>query len=100
MAVTTVRYARRWDRCPGPQLPEENNSLTRAALRVWYALAHRGALGNWLDFSPSRLAAEIDMCRSAMFSALKELKEKGFILRGKIGRLTRARCVTPKGQCR
>lgn len=95
MATVAVRYSRRMGAVPGPLYPEEENGLTRAAIRVWYALAHRGALSTWLDFSPSRLAPEIEMCRASIFAALRELKMKGFILRARIGRLTRVRCVTP-----
>lgn len=76
--------------------PEENNDVSRAAVRLWYALAHRGALANWLAFSPSRLAPEIDMSRSAIFAALRELTMRGYIERGRAGRLSRAHCVTPK----
>ena len=99
-SVTAIRYTRRWGDSPAALMPEEVNGLTRAALRVWYALAHRGALASWLEFSPSRLAAEIEMCRSIMFAALKELAMKGFILRDRIGRLTKARCVTPDTRAR
>ena len=96
MAAAVVRYQRRMGAAPGPLYPEEDNGLTRRAIRVWYALAHRGALANWLDFSPSRLAPEIEMCRASIFAALRELVMKGFILRARIGRLTRVRCVTPR----
>ena len=96
MAVAAVRYTRRWGDSPRPRFPEEDNGLTRAANRVWNALLRRGALIQWLDFSPTRLAAEIEMCRASMFSALRELTMKGFILRRRAGRLTRARCVTPR----
>lgn len=100
MACTTASSAMRYPRQVGAQprglLPEEDNSLTRRAIRVWYALAHRGALAGWLDFSPSRLAAEIGMCRASFFAALKELKMKHFIVRGRVGRLTRAHCVAPR----
>lgn len=100
MAVATVRYVPKYTRREGGSprvlMPEEDNGLTRAAVRVWYALVHRGALASWLDFSPSRLAAEIELCRASMFAALRELAMKGFILRARIGRLTRARCVTPR----
>lgn len=95
-ASTVVRYQRRIGASPKPLYPEEDNGLTRAAVRVWYALAHRGALANWLDFSPSRLAPEIEICRASIFAALRELKDKGFILRTRIGRLVRVRCVTPQ----
>ena len=95
MACSAIHYARRTDARPRGLLPEEDNSLTRRAIRVWYALAHRGALAGWLDFSPSRLAAEIGMCRASFFAALKELVMRHFILRGRVGRLTRARCVAP-----
>lgn len=75
--------------------PEEDSSLTSGARRVWYALIHRGALANWLDFSPTWLAPEIEMSRSAVFAALRELTMKGYIERGRRGRLTSAHCVTP-----
>jgi DNA-binding MarR family transcriptional regulator len=95
MAAVTARYTPRYRDSPRLLYPEEDNGLTRAAVRLWYALAHRGALANWLDFSPTRLAPEIDMSRAGIFAALRELTMKGYIERGRIGRLSRAHCVTP-----
>lgn len=91
----TSGYARYRSAVPRPRYPEEDSALSSSARRVWYALAHRGALANWLDFSPTWLAPEIEMSRSAIFAALRELTMKGYIERGRAGRLTRAHCVTP-----
>lgn len=96
MAVAHARYTPRGRGSSRMVLlPEEDNGLSRAAVRVWYALAHRGALANWLDFSPTHLAPEIDVSRSAIFAALKELAMRGFIERGRAGRLTSAHCKAP-----
>ena len=95
MAVAHARYTPRSGGSLRLIYPEEDNDISRAAVRLWYALAHRGALASALAFSPSRLAPEIDMSRSAMFGALRELAMKHYIERGKVGRLTSARCVTP-----
>lgn len=101
MAAVSARYtpgysSRYRDTSPRPLYPEEDSALSSSARRVWYALAHRGALANWLDFSPTWLAPEIDMSRSSMFAALRELTMRGYIERGRRGRLTSAHCVTPR----
>ena len=99
MAAVSARYTPGYSRSrsasPRPLYPEEDSALSSSARRVWYALAHRGALAHWLDFSPTWLAPEIEMSRSAMFAALRELKMSGYIERGRRGRLTSAHCVTP-----
>ena len=96
MARYTPRYTSRGGGDPRALLPEEDSGLSRAAIRVWYALAHRGALRERLEFSPSRLAPEIEMGRATIFAALRELTVRQFIERGRLGRLTTARCVTPR----
>lgn len=100
MAAVSARYtpgysSRYRDTSPRPLYPEEDSALSSSARRVWYALAHRGALARWLDFSPTWLAPEIEMSRSSMFAALRELTMRGYIERGRRGRLTSAHCVTP-----
>src|SRR5690348_6263389 len=96
MAVAQARYTPRSRERPRLLYPEESNELSPAAVRGWYALAHRGALATWLDFSPTWLAPEIEMSRSGIFAALRELAMKGYIERGRAGRLSRAHCVTPR----
>ena len=88
-------YSRSRSASPRPVYPEEDSALSSSARRVWYALAHRGALASWLDFSPTWLAPEIEMSRSSMFAALRELTMTGYIERSRRGRLTSAHCVTP-----
>lgn len=78
-----------------PHLPDERNELSRSAVRAWDALARRGALANWYCFSPSRLAPELGISRSTMFAALRELTARGYLERGRAGRLSRVRCRMP-----
>ena len=91
-----ARYTPRYPGSARLLYPEEDSALSGAAVRLWYALAHRGALAGPLVFSPSRLAPEIEMSRAGIFAALRELTMKHYIERARSGRLTSARCVTPR----
>ncbi len=78
--------------------PEADDALPRSALRVWIKLACLGALAGWIVFSPTWLAPELNMSRSAIFDGLRALADRGYIERGRAGRLTSARCVVTTGR--